>query len=124
MSTPAKTSSAAPGMAPQPSWTNTNSSQPVAPVEETSNVDDPISSSSNADAAEEDASSQKYPILNCTFLKFINTTSFVLTAMVVLFGVREEGVLFGDEFLWMRYQVRDKLTFMIVDLHIWLRSVK
>lgn len=40
-------------------------------------------------------------------IKFVNATSFILTALmvmgVVLLGAREEGV-FGDEFLWMKYQ--------------------
>lgn len=88
-------------MAPVPS-ANTNSNDvpppPRGATRPSSSDGDPVGDFSAQ--SEEDAS-------RIGNLKFVNATSFLLTGMmvvgVVLFGAREEGV-FGDEFLWMKYQ--------------------
>lgn len=90
-------------MAPQPSAnTNSNNTINLAPPSLPQQYDehDDANDDDNDALSAEDASK----IQN---LKFVNATSYLLTGMmvtgVVLFKAREEGV-FGDEFLWMKYQ--------------------
>jgi len=88
-------------MTPQPS-TNTNSASSPPDYTNATAANNDVNNDVNDHRATTAANESKI-----TNIKFTNATSFLLTAMmvvgVVLFGVREEGV-FGDEFLWMKYQ--------------------
>jgi len=79
---------------------NSNTAPPSLPQQYDDNNNNNNDNNNNEALSAEDATK----IQN---LKFVNATSYLLTGMmvtgVVLFKTREEGV-FGDEFLWMKYQ--------------------
>mmetsp|Transcript_35184 Transcript_35184/g.74315 ORF Transcript_35184/g.74315 Transcript_35184/m.74315 type:complete len:391 (+) Transcript_35184:812-1984(+) len=92
-----------PQMVLQPSRNSNNASLPD-PSSSSLNNNNTISSNNNNGNTDQQANPETAKIQN---VKFINATSFVLTSImvigVVLLRVREEGV-FGDDFLWMKYQ--------------------
>lgn len=102
-------------MAPQPSAnTNSGPSNDDAPnnTNANNNVEEPRPAmiAASLDNMDDPTASES----KITNIKFINATSYLLTTLmvlgVVIFGVREEG-LFGDQFLWMKYQVRVMLVY-------------